>query len=553
MSAVGGGEDGASFVFEKVESPEDTAGSIAGKVATTTMAFTFPPDFEARALSTRRKADFYQKMTSLAAVVVKAIKIFTAFGLIISLAVLIVAGICLLVVAIIAMARGGGGQRGNHHQMLTHKLRFLLLQLRQILWLYAICGGGSQDDPFMREVAGDLAFVLSMCAGNPMHPSFWMRLGRRRSPFGSSSGGRGWGYSFPWRTRNGRDGRNFDNDDDGVAMIRRGSWGNDESRARDDGPLRSNSLSLMISQSDNQQQRGLLSIAVEFLFGPNDSINKRSTISDRPGGLSVEELERWRFRAAIIMALSTASEGKGLSLRELLPYTDNPPVSVNDASALRETMKIIAYFNGKPAIIPLESNSNSSSNAFGGLDARFFFPEIMAEMESGLNDVTQQVLSLNSSKFAPPSDNQNPKHNIVSILYKSNNPVEDGDTSISMGSMPQYIYERPKFLTHLSQNQFGQCLFLGLLNYIGIVSVQSAVMPGGVFDLSINVSSSSRERSSGYFWISFGSVVILKLLKILRFYANLFFLLPLCRLSILMIMNYFIERRNRRRLSFVTE
>jgi hypothetical protein len=138
------------------------------QVATMTMVFTFPPDFEARALSYRRRADFYQKLVSLAAVVVKAIKIFTAFGLIISLAVLIVAGICLVVAAIIAMARGGGGQRGKHHQILTQKLRFLLLQLRQVLWLYAICGGGSQDDPFMREVAGDLAFVLTIYATDPI-------------------------------------------------------------------------------------------------------------------------------------------------------------------------------------------------------------------------------------------------------------------------------------------------------------------------------------------------------------------------------------------------
>eukprot|EP00804_Cyclotella_cryptica_P020167 CCRYP_010886-RA/>CCRYP_010886-RA protein AED:0.03 eAED:0.03 QI:0/-1/0/1/-1/1/1/0/643 len=555
LSAVGGGGSkeggGASFVFEKVESPDGHDGT------TMTMVFTFPVDFEARALSYRRKADWYQRLKILAAVVVKVVKIVTAFGLIVSLAVLIVVGVCLLVAAIIALARGGGGgQRGNHHQILTHKLRYLLLQLRQILWLYAICGGGSQDDPFMREVAGDLAFVLSMCVGNPMHALFWMRMGRRRRLFGSSSGGSGWGQSSSWRMRNWRGGGNMDNDegddDDGVTMIRRGSWGNDSSSAREERPHRSNSSSFASSQSDSPQQRGLLSVAVEFLFGPNNATDNISTRDKRQGGLSMEELEKWRFRAAIIMALSTASEGKGVSLRELLPYTDNPPESVNDASALRETMKIIVYFNGKPAILP-----NSSSNALGGIDARFFFPEIMAEMESGIYDVAQQVMSLNSSKFAPPSNtNQSRKQSIASILYKRNNQDDDDVTNVSLGSIPQYLHEKPKVLTLLSQNQFGQCLLLGLLNYVGIVSVQSALMPGGLFDLSSSASSGNsryRKRSTGDFWISFGSVVLLKLLKILRFYANLFFLLPLCRLVIVLIMNYFIDRRNRRRLRFVTE
>ena len=539
MSTVGGGEDGASFVFEKVDSPDGS---------TMTMVFSFPSDFEKRALSYRKKEDMYAKLRSVAAVVVKAIKIFTAFGLIISLAILIVAGLCILVAAVIALARGGGQHRGNHHQILMHKVRFLLLQLRQILWLYAICGGGSQDDPFMREVAGDLAFMLSFCVGNPMHMWFWMRMGRRRHVYG----GRGWGYSS-WR----RNWRGYDNndieDEDGVAMIRRGSWGNSES-SEDEGQRSP------ISQSSTQQQRGLLSIAVEFLFGPSDA-NENDT-SSKHGGQSVEELERWKFRAAVIMALSTSSEGKGVSLRELLPYTDNPPSSVNDASALRETMKIISYFNGKPADIQSEDDT---SIATSGIDARFFVPEIMAEMETGLFDASQKILSLSSSQFAPPSNTANPKSSFTSILYKRshNDDVED-DATISASSVPQYLYENPKFLTQLSQQQFGQCCFLGLLNYIGILSVQAALDPGGLFDLTLiaglddaagsnATTSSRRRRRQNNTLLVFACAFVLKLLKVLRFYANLFVLLPLLRLGMVLITNYCIERRNQRRLSYVTE
>ncbi|KAL7509726.1 hypothetical protein ACHAXN_006692 [Cyclotella atomus] len=532
MSAVGGGEDGASFVFEKVETPD---------ASTMTMVFTFPSDFEARALSYRRKMNWYQRLVELSTVVVKAVKIFTAFGLIISLAVLMIAGICLLVAAVVAMARGGG-QRGNQHQVLMHKLRMLLIQLRQILWLYAICGGGSQDDPFMREVAGDLALMLSCCVGNPMHMWFWMRMGGRRRRGGGLFGlseRRGWRMGN-WRVDNTQS-----EGDDGVAMIRRGSWNNNQNN-----PQRSESSSSFDSQTSIQQQRGLLSVAVEFLFGPNESSNSAGFRQ----GLSAEELDKWKFRAAIIMSLSAAAEGRGVSLRELLPYTDNPPASENHAAALRETMKIITYFNGKPA-------DNASSEATGGIDACFHFPEIMAEMETGIYDVSQKIMSLGSSDFAAPLNNET-KRSITSLLYKHD---EEDDANTSSGDIPHYLYEKPKFLTHLSRQQFVQCLFLGTLNFIGIISVQSSFMPGGVFDLSIaaamaadaNVSGATgsrrRKRYNSDMWIAFGSAIFLKLLKVLRFYANIFFLFPLIRLVILMINNYLIDRRNQRRLSYVTE
>jgi hypothetical protein len=148
LSAVGGGEDGASFAFERVGMPAAAAGGdghgdgassssaavAAADGATTTMTFTFPADFEERALRHRRRSDLGRRLRALMMVIVKAVKIFTAFGLVISLAVLIIAGICLLVAAVVAMARGGGGGegggRGNQHLM--RKLRYLFFQLRQV-------------------------------------------------------------------------------------------------------------------------------------------------------------------------------------------------------------------------------------------------------------------------------------------------------------------------------------------------------------------------------------------------------------------------------------
>ena len=535
MSAVGGGERGASFVFEKVETPD---------ASTMTMVFTFPSDFEARALSYRRKMNWYQRLKNFSTVIVKAVKIFTAFGLIISLAVIMVAGVCLLVAAVIAMARGGG-RNNNNHQILMRKLRFLLLQLRQILWLYAICGS-DQGDPFMREVAGDLALMLSCCVGNPMHMWFWMRMGGRRRNGGGLfrySQRRGWGMRN-WR------GDNRIDDEDGVAMIRRGSW---SANQHEEMPS-PNSSSSIDNTSSSLQQKGLLSVAVEFLFGPSNNENETIAAANIvQAETSQDELNKWKFRAAIIMSISTASEGKGVSLRELLPYTDNPPSSINDASALRETMKIVTYFNGKPA-------KNLSSDSIGGIDAQFYFPEIMAEIETEFFGISQNIMSLSSSTFAPPSNPTQPS--ITKLLYKSDEEEHIFDAS---GGMPQYLFEKPTFFTYLSKKQFSQCLFLGMLNFIGVLSVRSALMPGGLFDLSIAAalaldaddaasgSSRRRRRYNGDMWISVGSAVALKILNMLQFYAILFFLLPTVRLMILMLQNFCIDRRNRRRMSFVTE
>ena len=509
LSAVGGGSGGASFVFEKVELPD------AASTTTTSMVFTFPQDFERRALRHIRNADFKQRIKALSIGIVKATKIFTAFGLIISLAVVIIAGICVLVAAVIAMARGGHGGGGHRNHPLMHRVRFLFFELRQILWLYAICGGsmgGNQQDPFLREVAGDIAMMMSVCCGNPMHIFFWMRLGRM-----SRRWGRGGEVARRWG------GSTYNNDLDGVAMVRRGTWGDESDTQRS------------TSQSQSFEQRGLLSIAVEFLFGPSED-SEMSSVSRR-------DLERWKFRASILIALSSSSGGNGISLLELLPYVDNPPQSADDASAVSEAMKIVTYFNGKP----VDCDSGSI------MEARFCFPELMAEMNHDISAASQKVFSLGSSEFAPSGKSMS------SILYK-----EDGDTSYSVTSsspdgIPLYLYERPFVLTQLSRQQFGQCVLLGLLNFFGVIWIQNAISPGGLLQLpvitagasSATSSSKRRRRKGNDTLIAATSFMILGLFKILRFYAGLFFALPLFRLVIISLRNYFVQRRNERRQKFI--
>ena len=501
LSAVGGGEDGASFAFERVGMPAAAAGGGADGAATT-MAFTFPADFEQRALRHRRRSDLGRRLRALMKVIVKAIKIFTAFGLVVSLAVLIIAGICLLVAAVVAIARGGGGGdgggRGNHHLM--RKLRYLFFQLRQILWLYAICGsavdGNGRQDPFLREVAGDLAMMMSVCT-NPYHPFFWLRLGGMRRRWEWTRRSRGWGG-----------GGDVDANErmDGIAMMRRGTWG--ENDDDDDGPRRedrhSDSWSSFDRIGDQQQQRGLLSIAVEFLFGPGETT---PSLDGNP--LSSLELDKWKFRAAVIISLSSKSPGSGVSLLDLLPYVDDPPAHAADPSAIRETLRMVAYFNGKPALhrISAEDSGDDEVDRRSGMNARFCFPELVAEFDC------QALLSLGSSKYSPPASFDNvDSGNVSSILYKEEEGFNFGASSDTTNDTPRYLHEKPFVLTELTQHQFGQCALLGLLNFVGIIWVQSAMLPGGLLEFP---ATTSRSFASVGSLIAFTSFLLSKLLKVL--------------------------------------
>ena len=511
LSAVGGGINGASFVFEKVDMPGQVDG-ISNKA--TTMVFTFPHDFESRAKKYRRQSDMKQRLQVFTTGLIKFIKVFTAFGLIISLAVLIIAGICLLVAAVIALARGGHNGGGHRNHPLMHRLRYLFFQLRQILWLYAICGSAvdGNQDPFMRECAGDLAFILSMFCGNPMHPFFWFRVGGMRRRWARVRRTRGWGDSNgavdAFWTRG---------DGNGQSIMRRGTWGDDNEE--DD--------RMMNQSSSGDQQRGLLSIAVEFLFGHDGNTSDDNLYSSK-------ERQRWKFLASVIISLSTTSEGNGVSLRELLQFVDNPPASADHPSAIRETLRLVTYFNGQP-VSGIDSESSS------GIDARFCFPELVSEMDYS------KLLTIGSSEFAPPSQHSiDNRANISSILYKEDREFDFGSSDASNGT-PEYLYEQPLMLTQLSRTQFGQCVLLGILNFVGIIWVQNALSPGGIFALPISAKSVSGGRSL----IALASILLLKLLNILRFYSKLFLLLPFSRMIIVVIRNLFVDKRNKRRKGFI--
>ena len=521
LRAVGGGEGGASFIFEEVgDGGDDVDGGTNSKrtpacgVSATTMTFTFPPNFEARARRYKRINDAKQTTLSALDVAARALKVFVAFGLIVSLAVLSVASIMAMVAALVALARGGSD--GRHRSELMRKIRSLIFTLRQMLWCYAVFGPGgleSGHDPFLRQTAGDLWLVLSMFCGNPLSLGFWWRanmLNRRR---------RRWGQGWYSRHYDAYNSASIGNDDEGVHLVR-GDWGQQLSS-------RTNGTNAVASTSvDDEGYRGLLSVVVEFLFGPSPF---------SPGPM---ESERWKLRVAVIIALSSKASHRGVSLEELAPYSDNPPASLEDVSSIvSEGLRVVSHFNGVPV---LEGDTSSRSTTNG--KARFIFPELMAETSSGIINPT---MTLNSFSHVYPD--LSPLTWETMIYAKDSSFLLGGSASSrdhpsttrnGLNACPDQLYEKYHVLTKLQSKQFGQVLLLGSLNFIGIFWLRQSIGRGGLLEISNRRLYATADG----------------ILAVLYFYAKLFFALPLARLVVFVLCcNIFVRRRNERRAGVASE
>jgi hypothetical protein len=438
------------------------------------MVFTFPPDFEKRARRYRRRQTIKESLGKAMQILVKFIKILTAFGLILSLLIVTVAAMIGLVAAIIAMSRAGHG--GGHRNDLMRRLHSMFYTMRQLLWCYAMFGGNIQgQDPFLQEIAYDMALMTSLCCGNPGSLFFWMRasqLHNRRRQRG-------------WAPLN----RNQSSNLEGVALVQRGTWGREE----EDTP----------GGEQEEPCRGLLSVSVEFLFGHSPFV---------PGPT---EPEKWKLRGAIIVQLSSRDAGNGVSLQELSPYVDSPPASLQCQSQIvAEGLSIVAHFNGRP----LAKDSVEPPTM-----ARFLFPELMAES-----------ISVVKYEEAPDPDDGSWEY----LLYSGDVNVTSTRTGDKSYQLPSSLQERRYLLTMLEKKQFQQCVLLGILNFIGVFCLRQSLEPGAVLDIS--------NMAGGIL-----SVFLMRgLMPVLHFYSLLFFVLPLARLLIVVVLNAVRERRNRRRADF---
>lgn len=481
----------ASFSFESVrtsttrEHRKELSKSQESKdVVATAMVFQFPEDFEAKAQSSRKKEDFQKVLMNIFALTVKIVKVLVAFGLIISLTILLIAGICATIALIIAISRGGQGG-GRHNQRLTNQVRSMFFTVRQMLWCYAIFGEGLDNgqDPFLRETAHTLALGLNVLMSSPRSIWFWMNARHLRHRHRRRRG---------WQDRN----------DNVGSVVNQGTWTQDISEAQASRRTQ--------REAQATTHRGLLSVAVEFLFGSTHS---------HPGP---SQFEKWKLRESVILSLSFLSQSEGVALSKLLPYTDYPPSEralqdgILSSDSLSECLKIVSHFHG----IPIASNASQETQMCS--NAHFCFPEIINETVSSYADYT----FLNGT---------NEHSSWISFLFIPSGTSEG--LSIGSNDIPPYLIEQRHVLTKLTQTQFGQCCILNILNYVGITMLRNAVHTGGVLEL----------KNKSLF------LAASALLSILLFYARLFFVIPSIRSLILVLCNIRMEQRNGRRGCFAKQ
>ena len=506
LAACGGGHNGASFAFETVKSNADET-TTSSKSSTMTMVFHFPPDVEYRAFGNRRKEDFKQWCWQMLGVAFRALKILTAFGLILSLCILTIAAMIAVVAGIVAMSTQQNNNNSHHHRnLMLRQLRTLFFTMRQLLWMHALFGHHIEgQDPFMSELSYDMFLLSSVCCMNPGSFFWWYRvsqLNRRRRRARRGWGGRG---LFGSRNNNSYAGdtwnanNEMDSEVEGVRLIRRGEWGQEQQPQQ---------------PSVDSDRRGLLSIAVEYLFGPTPF---------QPGP---DEADVWKLRAAAIVQISADNAAgvnatPGVSLHQLSAYMDYPPASLEDsATIMKEGLLMVSHFNGVPA-------SDAASTDTAAHKARFLFPELLAESQYA----TRYDESLQNE------DDDEATRTWGAFLCARNQPNTLTRTPMRTGdsaTVPTYLREKLFKFTELASDQFTYCVFLGILNLVGVIWLRSSLNPpNGILQIQDGT------------WLA--TIIKHGLMKVLYFYAILFFALPAGRLLLIVSFNSRRTKRNRQR------
>ncbi|CAB9502634.1 expressed unknown protein [Seminavis robusta] len=482
LQAVGGGHDGAEFRFETTKDDTNSSTGVS------TMVFTFPLDFERRAKRKRRKEDFQQWLWECFLVFLKGLKIVTAFGLILSLCILVIAAMIGIVVAIVAMSTNNQRGNGAHRHMLFRQLRAMFYTVRQLLWCYALFGQSVEgQDPFLGEMAYDMSLLLSVCCGSPGSFFWWFRmqqLNRRRE-----MQRRGWRRGL-WNQSSGGQ-YEMESDVSGVRLVRGGDWARQQQQ-----------LQQPVQQGSSDEQRGLLSIAVEYLFGPT------------PFAPGPSETEKWKLRAAAIVQL--ASNHQGVSLQQLSPYTDEPPSSVDqDVTALvAGGLQIVTHFNGVPAKTTTEMKPHM---------AQFSFPELMGESQ----------YAARYENLADDEDADDESWGSLLCVGATGLGRPSRRTGATASPVPTHLTERRYKFTKLQTNQFVYCVSLGALNLVGVIWLKQSLEPKGMLFIPDGT--------------LMATIIKHGLMKVLYFYAILFFVLPAARLALIALLNARIRKRNSRR------
>jgi hypothetical protein len=554
LAAVG---TGSTFYFETVSScippsneNDETAKSYSSNSSNNhnhkpvqTMVFTFPPDFEQRANRKQRHDDWKSALYEMGLVAGRALKILTAFGLILSLLIVSIAAMMALLAAIVALSQGGDRQGNHQNSILMRQFRHLCLTVREVLWFYALFGspvvtnasvddedgrrGGS--DPFLQAVAYDLWLVLSVCCGNPSSIFFWFhasQLQRRRH-----RAVRGW-ERYATNHNNNNTARHAlttsetegwtNSGIQGVTLMQRGQ------------PVvvvGASSSSDNNNNNNEQQQRGLLSIAAEFLFGgSNHTVTDESSFH----ALVLLEAKRWKLIAAVILqksalrlSLPTTEAGDSgdgvaaISLQELSPYATTPASSLQDTFPIvAEGLRVVAHFNGVPApilvhdIVPASTHHPAvdSTTSTITIHALFTFPELLAEgrfatrydgidgdsPSANYDDGSWQALLYRKGplSYTPtPTGGRRVGGGGIGRLDSSiRSTIPPLSSSSEDGDLPRYFHEPRHSFSKLEPHQFYLCLSLGILNMIGVYWFAQSVAPGGILLEVFGIGSGMEQR-----------------------------------------------------------
>jgi hypothetical protein len=495
LRAVG---SSATFRFESI--PSDlklTSKSKGTSCPTVTMVFCFPPDFEKKAYATRRKEDMKEVWWNILYALIKILKVIVAFGLIISLAVVLIGGLCIVLASVVALSRNGGRGGRDHNRRLIGYSRTICSSLRELLWLFSLGRGFDHFDgvdPFLAETAYTLALW------RPSSIWFWLRMCSTR--------------------RRRRVNRGWSNLNSGVINTKTCSMKSE--RTSGSGVNTNNSAHV---QQSREQEQGLLSISVEFLFGPTPFM---------PGP---SDYFKWKLREQFIIRTLSQQEG-AINLLQLIPFVNHPPATLDGTQMRSECLDIVTHFNG----IPFMRDSQDLEDI---PNMQFIFPELMLSESENLMDDNDTTLNWCSDDLSskPKEGSQ------ISFLYSSQESIflTEGHTLGGSGlsnqhsqdgnsAIPKYLYEKHHVLTKLTKSHFQKCIFLNIMNYIGLVMLWKSIHDGGVLEI--------QDRNSIKY------TFVKSMLLMLDFYAKLFFCLPIFRMIIILVLNRNIDIRNARREAF---
>ena len=478
---------GASFHFEDVKIIGDGNG---GSRAVKSMVYKFPMGFDRKVRSAQR----HDALQAWVKICIKALKVVTALGLIISILIVSVAILVALVAAFVTFLKGGGESRVIRTNV-SRKMNSLISTIRQILFCYAMFGStGSRNDTdhnhFFREAACDTLLVMNICYTSPRSIFFWWRAGRIRQL---------WQRRVSNHDVSRRTFRNSNESDDDVRNL-----------ISEDG--------IPNTAQSQLQQRNLISSLVVFLFGPTTRT-----------GMSNED--KWRLRSAVIIIMTSNNGGnlRPISLEELAPFADNPPSSLDHAcQVIAEGLSIVAYFNGVPySKVVAASDPAIQDQEQSGSNALFQFPELISESYIGVRHDDPQIWSQTI---------EDTKQGWNNFFYKSNGAVPTSTThqtcSKSTNTIPKYFCEQPKTFSSLSRNHFSFCSLAIMLNYFGVFWFSQSLESGGILEQNLG---------------SFGHLLKVGLIPVLWFYARLFVAIPAGRLAHVIVCNKLCKQRNKKR------